>query len=181
MNKKDRNTLGLGVGYVSVMIIFAVICLTIFAVLSFSAASSSDGFNKRSGDYLQQYYTADSTAKWRLAVLDVIAKDAAETGFFEDEFEYQFNAAAQTGYSCDHRFEVKADFFDGIALKRIINGFSAVWTEKINDRQELSVEVEFTSDGGCEITRWQSRTISGESSESHLGVWDGSDNIFGGR
>ena len=181
MNKKDRlNTSGLGVGYVSVMIIFAVICLTIFAVLSFSAASSSDGFNARSGDYLQQYYTADSDAKWRLAVLDGIAKDAAETGFFEDEFEYQFNAAAETGYSGDS-FEVKADFFDGIALKRIINGFSAVWTEKINDRQELAVEVSFTSDGGCEITRWQSRTISGESSESHLGVWDGSDNIFGGR
>lgn len=165
MNKKDRlNTSGLGVGYVSVMIIFAVICLTIFAVLSFSAASSSDGFNKRSGDYLQQYYTADSAAKSRLAVLDGIAKDAAETGFFEDEFETA--VYEQT---------------EGVALRRIMNGFSAVWTEKINDRQELSVEVDFTSDGGCEITRWQSRTISGESSESHLGVWDGSDNIFGGR
>ncbi|MBD5129900.1 MAG: hypothetical protein HDT43_08255 [Ruminococcaceae bacterium] len=162
MHKKDRNTLGLGVGYVSVMIIFAVICLTIFAVLSFSAASSSDGFNGRSGDYLKQYYAADSAAKSRLAALDGIAKAAVESGFFEDEFE---TAASE----------------QGVALKRVMNGFSAVWTEKISDRQELAVEVEFTSDGNCEITRWQSRTISGEGSESHLGVWDGSDNIFGGR
>ena len=48
MRKNDKlSSSALGVGYVSVMIIFAVICLTIFAVMSFSAASSSDGFNER--------------------------------------------------------------------------------------------------------------------------------------
>lgn len=156
MNKKN-STSGLGVGYVSVMIIFAVICLTIFAVLSFSAASSSDGFNKRSGDYLKQYYAADSAAKSKLAQLDGIAKTAAETGFFEDEFE-----------------SAVSEQIEGIALSRIAGGFSAVWTEKINDRQELSVEVDFTSGGNYEITRWQTGTISEDSSDSHLGVWDGS-------
>lgn len=158
MNKKDRlNTSGLGVGYVSVMIIFAVICLTIFAVLSFSAASSSDGFNERSGDYLKQYYAADSAAKSKLAQLDGIAKIAAETGFFEDEFE-----------------SAVSERIEGVALSRIAGGFSAVWTEKINDRQELSVEVNLTSSGDYEITRWQTGTISEDSSDSHLGVWDGS-------
>lgn len=158
MNKKDRlNTSGLGVGYVSVMIIFAVICLTIFAVLSFSAASSSDGFNKRSGDYLKQYYAADSAAKSRLAQLDGIAKIVMETGFFEDEFE----AAV-------------SEQLAGVALNRIADGFSAVWTEKINDRQELFVTVNFTSGGDCEIIRWQTGAVSEDSSESHLGVWDGS-------
>lgn len=158
MNKRDRlNTSGLGVGYVSVMIIFAVICLTIFAVLSFSAASSSDGFNKRSGDFLKQYYAADSAAKSKLAQLDGLAKSAAETGFFEDEFE----AAV-------------SEQVEGASLSRIADGFSVAWTEKINDRQELSVEVDFTSSGDCEITRWQTGTLSEDSSDSHLGVWDGS-------
>ena len=155
--KKKVNVAGMGVGYVSVMLIFAVICLTVFAVLSFSAANANDGFNVRSGEYLKEYYAADSAAKSQLAELDGIAKTAAESGFFEEEFE------------------TAAGALDGITLKRIMNGYSAVWTEKINDRQELSVEVSFTSDGGCEITRWQSRTIpSGDSSESHLSVWDGS-------
>lgn len=158
MNKKN-GTSGLGVGYVSVMIIFAVICLTIFAVLSFSAASSSDGFNERSGEYLKQYYAADSAAKSKLAELDGIARSAAETGFFEDEFEYAVSERVE-----------------GVSLKRTADGFSAVWTEKINDRQELSVEVSFTSAGGCEITKWKSRTISTDSSDDHLGVWDGSFN-----
>lgn len=172
-NNKVQST-RMGVGYVSVMLIFAVICLTVFAVMSFSAASANDGFNVRSGGNLKEYYAADSAAKSKLAVLDGIAKAAAETGFFEDEFEDQFNAAAESGVS-GNKFAAEADFFNGITLGRIKNGYSAAWSEKINDRQELSVEVSFTIDGGCEITRWQSRTISSEeSSESHLGVWDGS-------
>lgn len=155
--KKKVSGAGMGVGYVSVMLIFAVICLTVFAVMSFSAASANSGFNGRSGDYLKAYYAADSTAKARLAQLDGIAKSAAESGFFEDEFE------------------TAAGALEGVTLNRIRNGFSAGWSVKINDRQELFVAVDFTSDGGCEITRWQSRTISSEeSSESHLGVWDGS-------
>ena len=158
MDKKNKLH-GMGVGYVSVMLIFAVICLTVFAVMSFRAASANDGFNVRSGDYLKEYYAADSAAKSRLAELDGIAKSAAESGFFEDEFE----AAAET--------------IEGVTLNRIMNGYSANWSVKINDRQELAVSVEFTSDGGCEITRWQSRTVSTEdSSDSHLGVWDGSFN-----
>lgn len=158
MDKKNKLH-GMGVGYVSVMLIFAVICLTVFAVMSFRAASANDGFNVRSGDYLKEYYAADSAAKSRLAELDGIAKNAAESGFFEDEFE----AAAET--------------IEGVTLTRIANGYSANWAVKINDRQELAVSVEFTSDGGCEITRWQSRTVSTEdSSDSHLGVWDGSFN-----
>lgn len=158
MDKKNKLH-GMGVGYVSVMLIFAVICLTVFAVMSFRAASANDGFNVRSGDYLKEYYAADSAAKSRLAELDGIAKSAAESGFFEEEFE----AAAET--------------IEGVTLTRIANGYSANWAVKINDRQELAVSVEFTSDGGCEITRWQSRTVSTEdSSDSHLGVWDGSFN-----
>lgn len=158
MDKKNKLH-GMGVGYVSVMLIFAVICLTVFAVMSFRAASANDGFNVRSGDYLKEYYAADSAAKSRLAELDGIAKSAAESGFFEEEFE----AAAET--------------IEGVTLTRIANGYSANWAVKINDRQELAISVEFTSDGGCEITRWQSRTVSTEdSSDSHLGVWDGSFN-----
>lgn len=170
MNKKDKfGSSSLGVGYVSVMIIFAIICLTIFAVMSFSAASSSDGFNERSGSYMQRYYTADSAAKRRLAALDAIAVNAAETGFFEEEFEDMFNTAAKSGYG-----DFGESTFEGITLNRIADGYSALWTEKIGNDQNLSVEVDFTDDGNYEIVCWQSRTISEESSDSHIGVWDGS-------
>ena len=38
---------GIGIGYVSVMMIFAVICLTILAVLAFQAASSDERLSEK--------------------------------------------------------------------------------------------------------------------------------------
>lgn len=156
MNRREKvGGTGLGVGYVTVMMIFAVICMTIFAVLSYSAASSDSSFNKRSGEYLKQYYAADSSAKQTLARLDEIAQSYVKSGFFED-------------------FESAAAEVEGVKVSRVREGFSASWSVMINDRQELAAVVEFTEDGGCEITGWQCRTISSESSDEHLNVWDGS-------
>ena len=71
MNKSEKSrSTGMGVGYVSVMLIFAVICLTIFAVLSFKAALSNKTLNERSGDFLKQYYLADTAAKETLAEIN---------------------------------------------------------------------------------------------------------------
>lgn len=157
MDKKNGfKGAGLGVGYVSVMIIFAVICLTIFAVLSFRAASSGDAFNERSGEYLKQYYIADAQAKETLAQLNEIAYSAVRSDFFEDSFE------------------LSAGEIEGVSLKKSMKGYEAGFSVKINDRQELAVRADFFADGGYEILRWQSVDISVENSGSHLNVWDGS-------
>lgn len=154
--KKGFGGAGLGVGYVSVMIIFAVICLTIFAVLSFRAASSGDAFNERSGEYLKQYYAADARAKEMLAQLNEIAYGAVQSEFFEDSFE------------------LSAGELEGVSLRKSAKGYETGFSVKINDRQELAVRVDFYAGGGYEIIRWQSVDISVENSDSHLNVWDGS-------
>ena len=67
--KKGRSGGTVGVGYISIMLIFTVICLTIFAVLSFQAVYSSDKMTSRSDGFNQQYYTADMEAKKTLSRL----------------------------------------------------------------------------------------------------------------
>ena len=52
--KKGRSGGTVGVGYISIMLIFTVICLTIFAVLSFQAVYSSDKMTNRSDGFTQQ-------------------------------------------------------------------------------------------------------------------------------
>lgn len=146
---------GMGVGYVSVMLIFAVICLTIFAVLSFKAASSGDKFNERSGEFLKQYYAADTKAKETLSKLNDCAFNASTGMFFEEEFEEY------------------ASGVEGVSLKQTADGFSASYSVVINDRQELAVSVLFNNSGRYTIEQWQSLTIYEEESGSHLGVWDG--------
>lgn len=155
--RKNEGTqkVGMGVGYVSVMLIFAVICLTIFAVLSFKAAISTDSFNERSGEFMRQYYAADTSAKETLSKLNDCAYEAAKSDFFEDEF----TEAVQN--------------IDGVSVKRVQQGFSVSYSAEINQHQKLLVEILFDENGRYEIEQWQSQNIFEENSDSHLNVWDG--------
>lgn len=156
MRKNDNSRkIAMGVGYVSVMLIFAVICLTIFAVLSFKAAISTDSFNDRSGEFLKQYYAADSKAKETLSTLNDRMLEARGSLFFEEEFTQS------------------AGEIDGVSITQAPGGFAASYVVPINDRQELAVGIFFDNDGKYRIEQWQSRDVSFENSDSHLDVWDG--------
>lgn len=154
MNKKSgfRGS-GMGVGYVSVMIIFVTVCLTLFAVLSLRAASSNDSFNERSGEYLKMYYAADSEAKRILSRLDKTAGDAVLGGFFEDDFEMSAG--------------------EGIEVLRTKGGCTAKYSVNIDERRALFAEVLFLSDGGFEIKRWQSVVVSDDFGELPGDLWNG--------
>lgn len=157
MNKnKHTKKIGVGVGYVSVMLIFAVICLTIFAVLSLKAAISDNSFNERSGEFLKQYYAADTAAKETLSKLHDCAFEAKSSELFEETFE-----------------EI-AQGIEGVSLKQTPVGFSASYSAAINERQILAVTVLFDNNGNYTIEQWQSQDVPQEDNDSHLGVWNGS-------
>ena len=155
-NKESSQKVGMGVGYVSVMLIFALICLTIFAVLSFKAALSTDSFNDRSGEFMRQYYSADTAAKKTLSQLNDCAFSAKASGFFEDAF----TESAQS--------------IEGVTVRPTSRGVSVSYKVAINERQELLVNAVFDESGKYSIEQWRSRNIYEETSDEHLGVWDGS-------
>lgn len=147
-----------GVGYISVMLIFTVICLTIFAVLSFQAAYSNSRIAERSGEYSQQYYDADASAKQILSELDMLA------------------AEYQGGFSFDEDFSAAAAQIAGVKVMAFAEGIRADYSAEINERLSLSVSVEFYRTSGREryrILRWQSVTDGEISADDHPAVWDG--------
>lgn len=150
-----------GVGYISVMLIFTVICLTIFAVLSFQAAYSNNRLSERGEDYTKQYYTADMQAKKILSELDY--KSAELVGGFN--YGEELAAAAE-------------DISGGTASLTARDGRECVlvsYSVEMNDRQRLSVSVLFyTSVGGhrYEILSWKTTTDE-HTADSHPNVWDG--------
>lgn len=160
MNRKKRffgSTVG--VGYISIMLIFTVICLTILAVLSFQAVYSNDRVSSRSERFTQEYYDADSAARYTLAQLDLTALRAAEGFSFEEGF---MSGAANIG---------------GVSTAMVPEGVRADYSVRINDRQYLAVSVVFHADSGngrYDVLEW--RSVTRESTEeSHPAVWDGSD------
>lgn len=159
MDKKTKFGSTVGVGYISIMLIFTVICLTIFAVLSFQAAYSDSSLISRSESFTQQYYTADSRAKEILAELDGAAYEASQ----EFDFAEVFTQAASD--------------YDGIRAERTLGGVRVDYSVEINDRQSLAVSVLFynSSPGGrYDILSWQNMT-NDTSDDSRQNVWDGGD------
>ncbi len=159
MDKKPKFGSTVGVGYISIMLIFTVICLTIFAVLSFQAAYSDSSLISRSESFAQQYYTADSRAKEILAELDSAAYEASQ--------EFDFAEA----------FVQSVSELDGVNAERTLGGVRTDYSVEINDRQSLAVSVLFysaTTDRRYDILSWQNIT-NDTSDDSHQNVWDGGD------
>ena len=164
VEKRRKGSGGIaGVGYISIMLIFTVICLTIFAVLSFQAAYSNDRLSLRGEEFTRQYYSADMQAKKILSGLDLKAAELAG-GF---DFPGEFSAAAE-------------EISGGNASVTAREGAECVlvdYSVALNERQYLSARVLFRSafnEERYEILSW--KTITNEiSGDSHQNVWDGGD------
>lgn len=157
MSRKGKSQeMSAGVGYVSVMLIFAVICLTIFAVLSLKAALSDESINERSEDFLKNYYAADTAAKEKLSLINDIAHELKDSEFFEEAFAE------------------KTASLEGVTAQTRPDGISVSYSVEINERQRLFVNVVFNGKGEYTVKKWQSRSsASGDDDNSHINVWDG--------
>ena len=152
-----------GVGYISIMLIFTVICLTIFAVLSFQAAYSNDRLSVLGEEFTRQYYAADMQAKKILSELDY--KSAELLGGFH--YGEELAAAAE-------------EISGGTASLTAKDGRECVlvnYSVEMNDRRRLSVSVLFFTSVGeyrYEILSWKTTTDENPA-DSHPNVWDGGD------
>lgn len=162
---KNNNTRfnGLGIGYVSLVMLFTVICLTVLSVLSYQAASANDMLNEKNSAFTAEYYDADSRAKEKLSALDSAALGAMQSrlqgGFFEDGF-----AAC-----CDE--------IGGITLQKLPDGFMVSFSEPVNDRLSLDVRARFYAKAvegrRYSIERWKTTASDDIGSADPPDVWDG--------
>jgi hypothetical protein len=66
-----------GVGGPTVVVVFIILCLTLFSVLSLAVASGQQNLTRRSLESIQRYYAADGQAQSARAWLAQISRDAA--------------------------------------------------------------------------------------------------------
>lgn len=161
-NKKSASTGGsLGTGYVTVIMIFVVICLAILAALSFKTVMNNYGIGDVGRNNTAAYYAAEESANRRLAELDGAAARSRRTG----------DASALSDL---------IQSSEGVTAVPDVEGFRAVWSEKITDKMKLCCSVLFYSspemhDGRrFEIKEWKTDTGTGsDADEVRITVWDG--------
>ncbi len=162
MNDNEKNVVeqrGMGVGYVTLIMLFAVICLTVLAALSYQAARANDKLNEKSISFTDGFYEADCRAKEVLSQLDEAAVLSHNSGFFEDSFELY----------CSEN--------EKLVTRKSAEGIEVAFTENISGNLLLSVKITFFSapqgDERYEITEWKTIAVSGEYEDESLGVWIG--------
>lgn len=149
--KTERKPAGIGVGYLSIMMIFVVLCLTMLAALSYSTASGENKYSEKSAEYTKAYYAADLEAKRTLAAVDGVV-----SGY---------------GDYTDFMLLSELDGMENIEYENVFDGIEVSWSTPINQSQSIFSRVRF-SGGGFEIISWRTGSVA-ETESKPLGVWLG--------
>ena len=149
--KNNTRPAGIGTGYLSLMMIFVVLCLTILAALSFSAAETEKKYSEKSAAYTKAYYEADTYAK--ITYAEITEKVSAYNDFN------------------DFMLLSELDEISGVSYESFPDRIDICWSTPINDRQSIYSAISI-SDDGTVITDWH--TIQGDTPvEEPLNVWLG--------
>lgn len=150
-NDKNKLPSGIGTGYLSIMMIFAVLILSLLAALSLSAAKNGHKYSLECAEYTAAYYDADLKARQTAERLYALS------GEYFSCSEPEFLAALD---------EEKAEYM------LTPNGIEIGFFTPINERQNIYMKIS-VHDGIYEVI--SSRTVSsaGEPQSDELMLWNG--------
>ena len=138
---------GIGVGSASIVLVFAVLCLTVFAIISFSSAIAASTLVEVESALLKSYYEADTLA-------ESIFAEILEADFIPEEIQ---GVEIISGWDWD----LDADTIS----------FSC----PVSEKKELYVVIA-VSGGFCDILIWRMRdTGVWETEDEPLNLWPGFD------
>ena len=143
--RKSNRRPGFNVGSASIIMVFAVLCLTIFSVLSYTTSSSDLKLSRRVSQSVADYYQAEYNAEEK--VLQIVEQ-----------------------YKKDGNLDkLRAQYGDtNLASKE----FSIPFTVPVDDRRMLLVELTFDNKN-VTITRWNLLSSTDWIPDNSIEVWRG--------
>lgn len=167
MNKKDKQFSFVNIGLSSLLVIFLVLCLTTFALLSLSSAKSDYSLSEKMADHVYDYYQASAEAEEIVAQLDELMSQNRQnssvlyTSALSDALEgYSYNGIDITFDASDSQ----TNEYLGII------SFSV----PLDDRQELKVKLGITDPTAksnyYDILEWQTKTKLQQEMENTLNL-----------
>ncbi len=147
MNQTNQPSTGIHVGSATLVMLFSVLCLTIFAVLSVVTAGNAWTLAEKSADSVTNYYTADGEA---VQIYQQILADYDGTLAPPDSLPTDVTALVET---------VEGE-------ERL-----SYWVP-IDDNQMLWVQLSHT-ENVLQIVRWQVEAVGTWDADQTLNVWGG--------
>ena len=144
--KAERRSVGINVGSASIVMIFAVLCLTVFSTLSFVTANHERKLAEKSALAVQQYYAAD----WQC-----------------EEIYQQIVQCLQTGGGIEQLepLGVQIEQADGVQY--------LTYAADIDAEQQLQVCLAVWTDGSVQTKQWKVVAAREWEYKDEIAVWDG--------
>ena len=146
-----------GAGLSTVLLVFVMLCLIVFSVLSLSTAKADLEMSRKVADRTQDYYQAQSRASERLKEIDaVLAKQ------YNENKENYLEAAREVLQQEDNLIVAE-------------DGSEVVYTEAMNETQQLRVELQIQPPeeerGTCvQILGWEAEQTGDWNADTGLPV-----------
>lgn len=155
MKNRVKKGLNPSVGASSILMIFMVLCLTTFGILSFSTARADLNLTKKNAAAVLSYYDADAKAQELLQQISGAARGAKTTA----EAKALLAELAKT-----------AD----LALSQDDEALTVGYLIPVGSAQALEVEAELTPGAPLRVTKHKLvTTAQWNGDDRHLDVWQG--------
>lgn len=159
MSQKKKTSFSfIHMGAPSLLMIFLVLCLFTFALLSLSSAKNNRTLSQQSADRIQAYYRASSLAEEALDQIDTVLSDSytacgaesADTDAYQKEVTENLAHCSVDGVSA---FTVNFTTAEGALTFQV----------PVNENQQLSVILTLPAPSDCQngyyrITQWATET-----------------------
>lgn len=149
MNKRSKQFSFINIGLSSLLVIFLVLCLTTFSLLSLSSAKSDYSQSRKLADHRSDYYSASSEAEITVSRIDSVLEDIS-AGYGSSNYKATLEKELE-GLSAD---------IVSLTLETSSDGNLEISFEiPIDDRQSLAVKLRVTDpafeNSYYEIAQWQ--------------------------
>lgn len=149
IEQNTRQSSGINIGSASIIMVFSVLCLTVFAVLTFVTANNEYKLSVKSADSIKAYYVTDTKATERQAKIAEIVSQNPSFGYITNEVA---------------KLDVKTESRDGALFLS--------YSEKSDEAQELRVILKFD---GTDLTvdTWKLVSTAEWNADGGPELWDG--------
>lgn len=162
MNRKKHEFLH--PGFSSILMVFLILCLVTFAVLSFMTARSDYTLSEKLAEKNTQYYKANNTTQLLLAQIDeellAVYRSADDSVSYYGALPAVLDSLPLPDEVTDFQTEVST------------GDVTASFTVRMSDTRYLAVTLDFiypelSGDNCYKITQWQTVTDTGAASDSN--------------
>ena len=138
------------IGASSLLVIFLILCLVTFAILTLTSAKSDADFAEKLAHHKTNYYAACNTAESTLDEIDAVLADAWQLSDTDTSKNSTNNDSSQPDSTSNDSSQSDSTSSDSSQSDSTSSGTAAVFTEietqltALNSREQLQLSMDFT-------------------------------------